>query len=262
MSDISFFQANGYRNIEFLECYSFNRRLPSHMVELAKVFMQMKSTEDKLAKFFIKKVALLGLGRFALRHDTFHSRCFEIQNLAHFQLVQDSEDLEMLSSVNRRLFGIAKPEYLKSQKIRSAYTFNVCPVVFSEIANKVRQEMYNFESFLAKQNQLFHIRTDCDCIAVLFPKQQKYILSKYFKMNKNFSYKQEGTDFIQCTNFKRCKYIMICSNNRLTLKCFGLSLSLFERFCNNMIISSGKLEYDDFIYKSIDVKHDSIYTVL
>ena len=262
MQDIDFFQANGYRDIQFLECYSFNSSFPLEMVNLAKLFIRMKSTENKLAKFFVKKVALLGLGRFALRHDKFHAQSFEIQNLAHFQLVQASDNCQMLCHVNKRLFGIAKTETRKDQKIRSAYRFNICPVIFSEVVTRIRQEMYKFESFLATQNQLFHIRTDCDCLTVLFPKKLKYILSNYLSKSTIFSYKIEGKSFIQCTSFKRCKYVLIDCDQCLTFKCFGLSLSLFDRYCKNMSPENGTVEYTDFIYRSIIVKDNSVVFTL
>ena len=231
------------------------------MVHLAKVLMHMKSSEDKLEKYFVKKVALLGLGRFALRHDKFHSKCYEIQNIAHFRLVQDLNDYQMLTHVNKRLFGISKPESKKYEKMRHAFLYNVCPIVFANVVTIIRQEMYNFEQFLATQNKLYHIRTDCDSVTILLDKRHKNILENFMKQRKFFSYKLEG-NYIQCTNFKRCKYMLVDINGSVIFKCFGLSLSLLNRYCKNVLNINKNCEFQDFIFRSIIARDNSVFCTL
>ena len=63
LQDIQFFKKIGYSDISILEAYIFDAHYPKDMVNLAEYFTTLKKSEDELGKYFVKKLALLGLGK-------------------------------------------------------------------------------------------------------------------------------------------------------------------------------------------------------
>ena len=230
LTEIIFMKRIGYEILNCFEIIYFDSSFNSQLAKLSTRLQQLRTNSNPLIKYFSKKLALTGIGKFGLNCNkmlardskllsSFTELCFELQNAKQ-------TNIEFIGP-NCMVTKNKKSTYFENAKLSASQ--NCSSHIFGLVSAIVRQEIYLFYLFCLRTENLNVLRIDTDSLTIMF--ENCLAKQKIFEFisESEFDYQIQGQNIQQMLNLSRASRFIVRGDGHCTLKTPGFSISLEDR---------------------------------